>query len=309
MSKGGGEPQPETTGIGLTERVGYGLGDTASNLYFQFFNFFLLYYYTDVFGLNAAAVGTMYLVANLWDAVNDPLMGAIADRTRTRHGLYRPYLLWFALPYGFFGYLIFANPSGLGETGKLAFAYVTFIAFKMVYTAINIPYSAMMGVMTSDARERIELSAARFLGAFGGGFMVSLLVRPLVKVFGGDDEVAGFQGTMALFGVLSVVMFLVTFFTTRERVPPLVEKVDVLTDLKILSQNRPWLFMIAAAVCTLASVAVRGAVTVHFFKYVVGASDEALFALGAEGSAFRLEFDATTLFLSASSLSFIVGVA
>ena len=293
--------------IGWAERVGYGLGDTASNLYFQFFNLFLLYYYTDVYGLNPAAIGTMYLVANLWDAVNDPLMGMIADRVTTPFGKYRPFLLWFAVPYGLCGYLIFSSPE-LGEVGKLAFAYVTFIGFKMVYTAINVPYSALLGVMTDDPRERVALSTARFLGAFGGGFVVSLLVRPLVRWFGGGDELTGFQWTMAVFGVLSVLMFLTTFVTTRERLPPVTEEVDVRTDLDLLRRNRPWLVMVAAAVFTLAAVAVRGAVTVHYFKYYVGADDAAIFTLGQAGSAFFLEFDLTTVFLSSGMLAFIAGV-
>ena len=293
----------------LSEKVGYGLGDTASNLYFQFFNLFLFYYYTDVFGLNPASVGTMYLVANFWDAVNDPMMGAIADRVRTARGRYRPFLLWFAVPYGIFGYLLFANPD-LGETGKLLFAYSTFIAFKMVYTAINVPYSALMGVITDDDDDRVSLSTFRFLGAFGGGFLVSLLVRPLVGAFGGGDEVVGFQTTMALFGLLSVVLFLVTYTTTRERVAPQKEAaVDIRTDLGLLLKNRPWLVMVGAAICTMSAVAVRGAVTVHYFKYFVGNSDEAVFSLGDAGSPWFLSFDATTLFLSSGTLAFIAGVA
>ncbi len=293
----------------LTEKVGYGLGDFASNLYFQFFNLFLFYYYTDVFGLNPAAIGTMYLVANFWDAVNDPMMGAIADRVQTKNGKYRPFLLWFAIPYGVLGYAIFANPD-LGEIGKLAFAYTTFIAFKMVYTAINVPYSALMGVVTDRQEDRMSLATFRFLGAFGGGFVVSLLVRPLVKLFGGDDEVLGFQTTMALFGFFSIIFFFVTYFTTRERVKPQLEQnVSVIKDLKLLSGNLPWIIMIGAAICTLANVAVRGAVTVHYFKYYVGNSDEAVFALGNAGSAFFLEFDATTIFMSSGMLAFIAGVA
>ena len=294
--------------VGLAEKVGYGLGDTASNLYFQFFNLFLFYYYTDVFGLDPAAVGTMYLVANFWDAVNDPVMGAVADRVRTSRGTYRPFLLWFAIPYGVAGYLIFANPD-LGDTGKLAFAYATFILFKMVYTAINVPYSALMGVMTDRDEDRVALSTFRFLGAFGGGFLVSLLVRPLVRLFGGDDEILGFQTTMAVFGVASVLMFWTTYATTKERLAPPREPCDLRTDLGFLVRNRPWLVMIGAAVCTLANVAVRGAVTVHFFKYFVGVGDETVFAVGPVGSPFRLDFDLTTVFMSSGMLAFVAGCA
>lgn len=303
-------PDNSSQRLGLTEKVGYGLGDMASNLYFQFFNLFLFYYYTDVFGLNPAAIGTMYLVANFWDAVNDPIMGAIADRVQTAKGKYRPFLLWFAIPYGLAGYAIFANPD-LGEVGKLAYAYTTFIVFKMIYTAINVPYSAMMGVITPDANDRMALSTYRFLGAFGGGFIVSLLVRPLVKLFGGDDEVLGFQTTMALFGTASIVMFLITYASTRERVKPQAEEknVNFSKDLSLLLQNLPWLIMIVAAVCTLANVAVRGAVTIHYFKYYVGNSADTIFSIGRSGSPFFLEFDATTLFMTSGSLAFIVGVA
>jgi GPH family glycoside/pentoside/hexuronide:cation symporter len=292
----------------VVEKVGYGLGDTASNLYFQFFNLFLFYYYTDVFGLNPAAIGTMYLIANLWDAVNDPIMGAIADRVQTQRGKYRPFLLWCALPYGVLGYAIFANPS-FGETGKLVYAYTTFIAFKMIYTAINVPYSALMGVISPRQDDRVALSTYRFIGAFGGGFVVSLMVRPLVKFFGGDDELVGFQATMAIFGLASVLMFLVTYVTTRERVEPQPEShVGVLQDLRLLVRNRPWLVMIGAAICTLANVAVRGAVTVHYFKYYVGNSDASILSLGRAGTPFVLDFDATTLFMSSGMIAFIVGV-
>jgi GPH family glycoside/pentoside/hexuronide:cation symporter len=295
--------------IGLLEKIGYGLGDTASNLYFQFFNLFLFYYYTDVVGLNPASVGTMYLVANFWDAINDPMMGAIADRVQTKQGKYRPFLLWFALPYGILGWLMFANPD-VGETGKLAFAYVTFIGFKMVYTAINVPYSALLGVLTDDDAERVSLSTFRFLGAFGGGFVVSLLVRPLVGAFGGGDEVLGFQLTMALFGFVSVVLFLITWATTQERVPsPDDREADLWGDLSMLARSRPWLVMVVAAVCTLSGVAVRGAVTVHYFKYYVGNSDEAVFTLGDPATPWHLAFDLTTVFLSSGTLAFLVGVA
>ncbi|MEM9236113.1 MAG: MFS transporter [Verrucomicrobiota bacterium] len=294
--------------LSIREKLGYGLGDTASNLYFQFFNLFLFYYYTDVFGLDPAAIGTMYLVANLWDAVNDPMMGAIADRVQTSKGKYRPFLLWFAVPYGLLGYALFANPE-LGDTGKLAYAYVTFIAFKMVYTAINVPYSALMGVISPHETDRMALSTYRFVGAFGGGFLISLMVRPLVKLFGGEDEVVGFQMTMALFGVASVVMFLITYATTRERVKPQISKgISIRKDLALLGRNLPWLIMIGAAVCTLANVAVRGAVTVHYFKYYVGDSGDPVFSIGREDSPLYLAFDITTIFMSSGMLAFVVGV-
>lgn len=287
------------THLKFREKLGYGLGDTASNFFFQTFNIFLLYYYTDVFGISAAAVGTMFFVSKLWDAFNDPLMGIISDRTRSRFGKFRPYLLWVAVPYGLMGYLMFANPD-LGESGKLVYAWVTYTLMMMIYTAINVPYSALMGVMTPSSRERTVLSSYRFVCAFGGGLLISMLVRPLINYFGAGDEAKGFSTTMALFAILSVALFWYTFSTTRERVKtPDDHKSNLKQDLKFLVSNRPWIVLFFAAIFTLANVAVKNAVTVHFFKYYVG----------DDGSSVFLFMDRTTLFLSAGMLAMILGVA
>lgn len=285
--------------LSLREKLGYGLGDTASNIFFQFVNIFLLYYYTDVFGLSPAAVGTLFVVTRLWDAVNDPLMGAVADRTSTRWGKYRPYLLWMALPFGVCGYLTFANPD-FSETGKLVYAYATYVALMMAYTAINVPYSALMGVMTPDSQERTSLSSYRFVGAFSGMLIVSLTVRPLVRLLGGGDEATGFKLTMALLSVLAVAMFMITFATTKERVKPQVipEGTSLAKDIKFLLKNRPWLIMVVAAILTLANVAVRAAVTNHFFKYYAG----------DDGSSVLWFLDRTSLLLTSGALAFIIGI-
>lgn len=281
------------------EKLGYGLGDTASNFFFQTFNIFLLYYYTDVFGISAAAVGTMFFVTKLWDAVNDPVMGIIADRTQSRFGKFRPYLLWVAVPYGVLGYLMFANPD-LGESGKVVYAWVTYTLMMMIYTAINVPYSALMGVMTPSSRERTILSSYRFVCAFGGGLLISMLVRPLIKYFGDGNEAQGFSTTMALFAVISVALFWYTFSTTKERVKtPDDHNSNLKQDLKFLFSNRPWLVLFFAAIFTLANVAVKNAVTVHFFKYYYG----------DDGSAYFLFMDRTTLFLTTGMLALILGVA
>ena len=285
--------------LSVREKVGYGMGDAASNFFFQTFNIFLLYYYTDVFGISAAAVGTLFFVSKLWDAVNDPLMGAISDRTQTRWGKFRPYLLWLAVPYGVMGYLMFANPQ-LSDSGKLVYAWVTYSLMMMLYTAINVPYSALMGVMTPSSRERTSLSSYRFVGAFGGGLLISMLVRPLVQHFGVEDEAVGFQMTMGVFAVVSILMFWGTFAFTRERVesPPEADS-SIKDDLRFLGQNRPWIVLGFAAIFTLTSVALKSAVTIHFFKYYVG----------DEGGAVFLFFDQTTLFMTIGALALILGVA
>ena len=290
---------PSTKPLRVSEKLGYGLGDTASNFFFQTFNIFLLYYYTDVFGISAAAVGTLFFVSKLWDAVNDPAMGMIADRTNTRHGKFRPYLLWIAVPYGVMGYLMFAGPD-LSETGKLVYAWVTYSLMMMLYTAINVPYSALMGVMTPSSQQRTVLSSYRFVGAFGGGLLISMLVRPLVGYFGVEDEATGFQITMGIFAVVSVAMFWGTFATTKERVK--VEKKESTSlkrDLSFLVQNRPWLVLCFAAIFTLSSIALKNAVTIHFFKYYVGDAGAPVFLI----------FDLTTLFMTVGMLALIVGVA
>ena len=196
-----------TARLPVREKIGYGLGDTASNFVFHTVNVLLLYYYTDVFGISAAAAGTLFVVARVWDAITDPLMGAIADRTTTRWGKYRPYVLWMALPFGVAGYLAFANPQ-LGGEGKLIYAYVTYLLLMTVYTAVNVPYSALMGVMTPSSAERTSLSSYRFVGAFSGQLLISMAALPLVRKLGGGDIASGFKFTMALFSVVAVVLFI-----------------------------------------------------------------------------------------------------
>lgn len=288
----------ETTKLSFKEKFGYGLGDTASNIFFQFINIFLLYYYTDVFGLEPAVVGTLFVVTRMWDAVNDPLMGAVADRTNTRFGRYRPYLLWMAIPFGLLGYLVFANPD-LSPTGKTVYAYMTYIGLMMAYTAINVPYSAMMGVMTPSSEERTSLASYRFIGAFSGTLIISLCVRPLVREFGGGDEALGFKLTMALLSSIAVIMFFIAFFTTKERIKPQTSKdQSLLKDLEFLIKNKPWVIMVFAALLTLSNVAVRGGVTTHFFKYFVG----------DDGTPIFWFLDKTTLILSSGALAFICGI-
>ena len=164
-----------TEQLSFREKVGYGLGDGASNFFFQTFNVFLLYYYTDIFGLSPAAVGTMLLVTKLVDAITDPVMGIIADRTNSRWGKFRPYLLWMAVPYGLCGYAMFANPE-LSDSGKLVYAYVTYTLMMLAYTAINVPYSALMGVISPVSIERTKVSSYRFFFAFTAGWLIVTFV-------------------------------------------------------------------------------------------------------------------------------------
>lgn len=284
--------------LSFTEKLGYGLGDTASNFFFQTFNIFLLYYYTDIFGLPAAAVGTMFLVTKIVDAVTDPVMGLIADRTETRWGKFRPYLLWAAIPYGVLGYAMFANPA-LSTNGKLVYAYVTYTLMMLAYTAINVPYSALMGVISASSIERTKVSSYRFICAFTAAWIIGTFVTPLKNTLGGGDEALGFQLTMIIFAVFSVALFWFCFATTRERVHPVQEKTDMRLDFKALASNGPWIALFICAIFTLMNVAVRNGTLLYYFKYYVG----------DDGTRIFLIFDKTAVFMSLGLLSMVVGIA
>jgi GPH family glycoside/pentoside/hexuronide:cation symporter len=223
----------------------------------------------------------------------------IADRTKTRWGKFRPYLLWGAIPYGICGYLVFAGPD-LGPTGRLVYAYITYALMLASYTVINVPYSSLLGVISPSSRTRTVASSFRFVGAFGGAFLISLLVRPLVKQLGGGDEMQGFQHTMAIFAVASVIMFWITFATTKERVtPPSGQKTNVLEELRELVRNWPWVVLLIASVFSTTFIALRSGSTVFYFKYVVGDDKTPIF----------LGLDRTTVFLSTGALAQVAGTA
>jgi GPH family glycoside/pentoside/hexuronide:cation symporter len=286
--------------LSVREYVGYALGDTASNLFFQTFNIFLTYYYVDVWGLAAGSVALMIPIVRLLDAFADPVMGVIADRTQSRWGKFRPYVLWMAIPYAGFGYLIFANPD-LGPTGKLAYAYVTYTLMMFAYTGVNVPYSSLLGVLSPSSRTRTVASSFRFVGAFGGGLLISLLVRPLVKELGAGDEVQGFQYTMGIFAVLSVLLFWITFASTKERVtPPAGQQAHLLGELKELVGNRPWLFMLFTAVFSTTFIVLRSGSTLFYFKYCIG-DDGSPILFG--------QLDRSSVFLSSGMACMMLGTA
>jgi len=290
---------PSTDRLSIREKVAYGLGDTASNFVFYTVNVFLFFYYTDVIGLAAGAVGTLFLVARLFDTVTDPLMGTIADRTKTRWGKYRPYLAGLAIPFGIMGYLLFAVPDK-APADQLTYAYITYVAMMLIYTAINIPYSALLGVITPNSADRTSVSSYRFVCAFGGQFLIVAAARPLIAHFGEGDDALGYKATMAIFAVVSVLLFWVTFAFTRERVqPPKGQKSDLVKELKLLLRNGPWVVMFIAGIFTLTNVAVRGAVTLHFFKYYVG----------DDGSPWIGIFDLSTVFLTSGTIALMLGIA
>lgn len=282
----------------FSEKLGYGLGDSASNFFFQVFNIFLLYYYTDIFGLSPAAVGTMFIVTKIVDAASDPIMGLIADRTNSRWGKFRPYLLWGAIPYGLCGFAMFANPD-FSESGKLIYAYATYTLMMLAYTAINVPYSALLGVISPSSIERTKVASYRFICAFSAAWIIGTFVTPLKNILGGGDEATGFRLTMMIFAVVSVLLFWITFATTRERVTPIKTETNIKADLRALISNGPWIALLLAAIFTLMNAAVRGGSLLYYFKYFVG----------DDGTRIFLIFDKTAVFMSLGLIAIIAGIS
>lgn len=251
----------------LKEKVGYACGDVASNFYWRVFDVFLFIFYTDVFGLSAAAVGTMMLVTRLIDAFSDPLMGALADRTKTKMGKFRPYLLWGILPIAAAGVLTFTVPD-VSDSNKLLWAYGTYIFMMLAYTFINVPYGALLGVVTSDTQQRTTLTSFRFIGAFSGGSLVAYLTPELVNYLGQGNEALGWQYTMAVYGVIAGGLFVLTFLSTKERIsPPAHQKTPILQDIKDLTQNKPWVVLFVLALIIMMTISLRGSTGSFYFKY------------------------------------------
>jgi GPH family glycoside/pentoside/hexuronide:cation symporter len=247
--------------------------------------------------LPAAAVGTMFLVTKVVDAVSDPVMGLIADRTTTKWGKFRPYLLWGAIPYGVLGYAMFANPD-LSDVGKLIYAYVTYTLMMLAYTAINVPYSALMGVISPSSVERTKVASYRFICAFAAAWLIGTFVTPLKNILGGGNEAVGFQLTMIIFAVLSVALFWITFATTKERVTAVEIKSDIRRDLRAVLGNGPWIALFIAAIFTLMNIAVRNGSLMYYFKYYVG----------DDGAPIFLIFDKTAVFLSLGLMTMMLGI-
>ncbi|MFN7782816.1 MAG: glycoside-pentoside-hexuronide (GPH):cation symporter [Lysobacterales bacterium] len=253
--------------LGWSERLGYGAGDLGFNLYWTTIASFLAAFYTDVFGLGAAAAGTLLFVTRFFDAVTDPLMGAVADRTRTRWGQFRPWLLVGALPLALMGVVTFSTPD-LGDTGKLVWAYLSFSGLMLAYTVLSTPYSALSGVMSACSEERTTLNSLRFLFAFGGGALVNKFTLPLVDLLGEGDPQRGWPLTMALYGLIACGLFALTFASTRQRIaPPPAQATSPATDLRDLLRNRPWLILFGLAMLITLTITLRAGSAYYYFTY------------------------------------------
>ncbi|MFP9227906.1 glycoside-pentoside-hexuronide (GPH):cation symporter [Pectobacterium cacticida] len=253
----------------LREKIGYGLGDTASNFVWKSTMLFLAFFYTDVFGISAAAMGTIFLVSRLLDAITDPLMGMLVDRTRTRYGQFRPYLLWCSVPFGVIMAATFYTPD-FSYTGRVAYAAVTYIALTLVYTAVNVPYCSMPAAITSDSRERHSLQSWRFFMAAVAALIVSGVALPMVKFIGQGNEAQGYFGAMAILGCLGTIFFLLCFSFSKENITLNAgSHANIKEDIKVLWKNREWRIIILFKIVGSAANTIRVGAMMYFVKYVM----------------------------------------
>lgn len=259
--------------LSVREKIAYGLGDTASNIVFQTVMMFLAFFYTDIYGLNPAFIGFMFLAVRVIDAVTDPIMGSLADRTVSKYGKFRPYILFGAVPFGILSVLAFTTPD-FSDQGKMIYAFVTYTLLMLGYTAVNIPYCALGGVMTADPQERVSLQSYRFVCAFIGGLLVSALTLPLVDLLGEGDKAKGYQQTILLMSIAGVVMFLLCFAGTRERVQPVAAEQSTVRDgLKALWQNDQWRVLSLAALFLLTGNVLKNTMAIYYVKYYLQQPD------------------------------------
>ncbi len=259
--------------LSAKEKIAYGLGDTASNIIFQTVMMFLLLFYTDIVGLSPSFVGTMFLIVRCIDAITDPLMGALADRTQTRWGQFRPYLLWTALPFAIVSVLTFSTPE-LSATHKMIYAFITYTLLMIAYTVINIPYCALGGALSKHATERVTIQSYRFVFAMLGGLIVAAGTMPMVAWFGNGDAGKGYQLTMLTMSSLGFIMFIACFLYTKERVsPPLSQSMSFSLNLKSLWQNDQWRILCITVFFLLTGLVVRMTLAVYYVKYVLERED------------------------------------
>ena len=262
--------QKITLKLSVKEKIGYSLGDTASHFVWDMVGFWLLFFYTDVYGISAAAAGTIMLVARFWDMAIDPVIGIVSDRTNTRWGKFRPYILFGAIPYAILAILTFTTPN-FGEAGKIIYAGATYVLLMTAYAFINLPYSALGAVMTDDTYERAGLNTYRFIAGFTGQFIVTGLALTLAEFFGGGDKAQGFQYTVFLFAGLSLIFFFITFKTTKERVQPPKEQVNSLKeDIRNLFNNKAWIILALVGIISFIMFAMQNAAIAYYFKYYLG---------------------------------------
>ncbi|HNW58601.1 MAG TPA: MFS transporter [bacterium] len=253
----------------LYEKIGYGFSDASANFVFQIMVMFQVGFYTDVFGITAAAAGTLLLVGRFWDAIFDPFMGSLADRTNTRWGKFRPWLLWTAIPFALMFFLTFHTPN-FSPSGKLVYAYITYILLMTVYSMNNTPYSALNGVMTGDVNERTSLSSWRFIFAQCATILVQGFLLLMVASMGKGNPQAGWSRSIGLLSLLCIGFFVITFLSVRERIKPNPEqKASLKEDITGLAKNKPWLSMFGLTMFVFITLALWGSAMYYYFNYYI----------------------------------------
>ncbi|WP_075182178.1 glycoside-pentoside-hexuronide (GPH):cation symporter [Pantoea sp. 1.19] len=256
---------------GLLEKMGYGLGDAGCNIVGGAVFLFLNYYYTDVYGLSAATVAIIWLGVRVIEAVSDPLIGLLADRTWSRWGKFRPYILFFALPYALFCIMMFTQPH-FGETGKALYAFFTYLFMSITYSFINIPYVALGSVISYDAKDRVACQSWRFIGVGVATLILTLSLLPMVAWLGGEDKALGYQRAVTVLSLLGLVMFLLCFALVRERVTAVVPKNDTLrNDLRDILRNDQWPRLLLLTFVNVLPGFIRMAATLYFLTWVMQA--------------------------------------
>jgi len=269
--------QTVTQKLSVTEKIGYSLGDLAANLIFQTLMTFLAFFYTDVYKIPPAAAATIIFIGGMIGAFFNPIMGLIADRTQTRWGKFRPWILWTSVPFGVIALLAFSTPDFSPE-GKIAYAFITYVLLVLVYSANNLPYSALSGVLTGNMSDRNSLSAYRFVAVMVAQFIIQALLLPLVLILGDGDKAVGFEKTMFIFACTGIVFFLITFLTTKERVLSLqLQKSSVRQDVSDLVKNKPWTIMLLLTVLVFITLALKGGMYIFYFDHYLSESHVAQF--------------------------------
>jgi sugar (glycoside-pentoside-hexuronide) transporter len=252
--------------LSVVEKVGYSLGDLAANLIFQTLMTFLAYFYTDVYKIPAGQASIIIFVGGFFGAFFNVIMGLIADRTNTRWGKFRPWILWTAIPFGVLSLLAFSTPN-FGATGKLIYALITYFLLVIIYSANNLPYSALSGVLTGDMKERNSLSSYRFVAVMVAQFIIQSLLLPLALSLGHGDKAVGFEKVMFFFAITGVICFIITFLTTKERVTLVQEeKTPIKQDLTDLSRNKPWVIMLLLTILVFITLSLKGGMYIYYFK-------------------------------------------
>jgi len=281
--------------LSIGEKLGFGAGDMAVNIVMITMQLIIAYFYTDIYGLDPVDMGILFMVVRLIDAFSDPVMGLITDKCHSKHGHYRPFMLWFAIPFGVAVYLAFITPD-LAYSYKLAWAYFSYILLTLLFTIVTIPYISLIGVITDDPAERLSANGYRFVLVKVAAFLVTIVVPALAMYLGDGNMQEGYQPAMGLMGILGSVLFLVCFFTTKERIKPVIEKTKLREQAKLLLKNDQWLLLCVVLVLLMSGIVIRGSVGAYYAKYYLNGGDALISPFLATGvTASILAMIASTL--------------